>query len=173
TWESYWILPPDEDDPDEDNDADTPVVTGAELSAAVREYVRVRIDPAPVVLQPDQDWHLVNLPVIVRTEPAVQEFATELLGLPVQIRAEPVSYSWDFGDGSPVLNTTEAGAAYPDHTIEHAYTGAGEYQITLIAYWSGSFRVGEGPWIDIDGLGVTASTTPTLSVQTRNSRLPG
>lgn len=85
----------------------------------------------------------------------------------------PVSYSWDFGDGSAVLNTTDPGAGYPDQTIEHAYEAAGEYQITLITYWSGSFRVGDGAWIDIDGLGVTASTSPVLDLQTRTTRLVG
>ena len=148
-------------------------MTGAQLATAVREYVRVQIAPAPLIIQPEQDWHLVNLPVIVRTEPNAQEFSAELLGLPVDIRAEPVSYSWDFGDGSPVLNTTDVGAPYPDQTIEHAYTEAGQYQITMVAYWSGSFRVGGGPWIDIDGLGVTSSTSPALDLQTRTTRLVG
>lgn len=149
------------------------VVTATQLVTAVREYARVRITPAPLILQPDQDWHLVNLPVIARTEPVVQEFSVVLLGLPVEIRAMPVSYSWDFGDGSAVLNTTDPGAGYPDQTIEHAYEAAGEYQITLITYWSGSFRVGDGAWIDIDGLGVTASTSPVLDLQTRTTRLVG
>src|SRR5699024_7914663 len=127
-----------DDEGEEPEGEEPPAVTGDELVTAVREYVRVRIAPASLVVQPDQDWHLVNLPVIVRTEPVAQDFATELLGLPVQIRAEPVSYSWDFGDGSPVVNTTDPGAAYPNQTIEHAYAEAGEYQITLITYWSGA-----------------------------------
>lgn len=175
TRESTYVWPPvDDDDATEEDDGVAPVVvTGAQVATAVREYARVQISPAPVIIQPEQDWHLVNLPVIVRTEPNVQEFSTELLGLPVDIRAEPVSYSWDFGDGSPVLNTADVGAPYPDQTIEHAYTEAGEYQITMVAYWSGSFRVGGGPWIDIDGLGVTSSTTPVLDLQTRTTRLVG
>ncbi|MGC0271798.1 PKD domain-containing protein [Pseudactinotalea sp. Z1739] len=164
----------DEADGAEDGEGEPDfVVTATQLVTAVREYARVRIAPAPLILEPDQDWHLVNLPVIARTEPVVQEFSVVLLGLPVQIRAEPVSYSWDFGDGSAVLNTTDPGAGYPDQTIEHAYEAAGEYQITLITYWSGSFRVGDGAWIDIDGLGVTASTSPVLDLQTRTTRLVG
>ena len=148
-------------------------VSGAELATAVREFTSVQIAPAPLVLQPDQDWHLVNLPVIVRTEPQAQEFSTTLLGLPVQIRAQAASYSWDFGDGSPVLNTTEAGAPYPNQTLEHTYTRAGQYQITLVTYWSGSFQVAASPWIDIDGLGITTTTSPTLDLQTRTTRLTG
>ncbi|HLS25863.1 MAG TPA: PKD domain-containing protein [Beutenbergiaceae bacterium] len=174
--ERFYAWPPAADGdegPAEDDEESPVVVTGAQLATAVREFVRVQIAPAPLIIQPEQDWHLVNLPVIVRTEPNAQEFSAELLGLPVDIRAEPVSYSWDFGDGSAVLNTTEAGAPYPDETITHSYTEVGEYQITMVAYWSGSFRVGGGPWIEIDGLGVTSSTSPLLDLQARTTRLVG
>jgi len=148
-------------------------VSGAELAVAIREFASVQISPAPLIMQPDQDWHLVNLPVIVRTEPQAQEFSTTLLGLPVQIRAQAASYSWDFGDGSPVLNTTQPGAPFPNQTLEHTYTRAGQYQITLVTYWSGSFQVAASPWIDIDGLGITTTTSPTLDLQTRTTRLTG
>ena len=163
--EAFYVPPGTEEAPeteqDDTEDEGPPVVTGAEIGEAIRAHTATRIQPAPLILQPDQDWHLVNLAVIVRTEPATQHFSAELLGLGVDIRAEPVSYSWDFGDGTPVLNTTDIGAPYPDHTIEHTYTHSGHYQITLITYWSGSFRVQGGPWIDIDGLGITATYDPT------------
>lgn len=173
--QQFFIVPPGSDDADDEetDDNEAPGVSLGDLAGAVREFTRVQISPAPVIVQPDQDWHLVNLPVVVRTEPQGQSFDAQLLGLPVEIRAEPVSYSWDFGDGSEVLNTTDPGGVYPDHSLEHTYTGAGEYQITLFTYWSGSFRVGGGPWIDIDGLGVTAAVSPVLSVEERTTRLTG
>lgn len=168
---------PEPDDIDEDADENDPpaeaepAVTLGQLMAAIRDHARVNITPAPLIIQPDQELHLVNLEVIVRTDPAAQAFQTTLLGYPVEIRAEPVSYSWDFGDGSPTLNTTDVGAPYPDHTLAHSYNQPGDYQITMYTYWSGSFRIGAGDWYAIDGLGVTATTSPTLDVQERTTRL--
>jgi hypothetical protein len=37
------------------------------------------------------------------------------------------------------MSTTENGAAYPNGTIRHSYSKPGNYVITLLTTWNGSF----------------------------------
>ncbi|OLT54636.1 hypothetical protein [Cellulosimicrobium sp. CUA-896] len=118
-------------------------ITPADLLAeAEREFATLPIAPSPVVVQPPDGWTVVNLPTITYTDAAEQTFDTSLLGIPVQIRATPESYAWDYADGSAPLVTTDPGAPYPDHTVHHTYAQpADAVTIGLTTTWSGQFRI--------------------------------
>lgn len=142
----------------------------AEAEAAFRQLT---IAPSPVVVQPPDGWTVVNVPTITYTEPEEQVLDTTLLGIPVQIRATPRSFTWDYGDGSGPVTTTDPGAAYPHHTVAHTYAQpADRVTITLTTTWSGQFRItGTPSWTDVTGTATTTSAADPLQVYEARSRL--
>ncbi|WP_409141834.1 hypothetical protein [Cellulosimicrobium sp. RS] len=142
----------------------------AEAEAAFRQLT---IAPPPVVVQPPDGWTVVNVPTITYTEPAEQVLDTTLLGIPVQIRATPRSFTWDYGDGSGPVTTTDPGAAYPHHTVAHTYgQPADRVTITLTTTWSGQFRItGTPDWTDVTGTATTTTAADPLQVYEARSRL--
>ena len=131
------------------------------------EFRRLPLVASVPRLQPADGRGLVHVDLIVWTDPQPQTFATSLLGVPVQVRATPSRFVWDFGDGSEPLVTTDAGAPWPEHTVARPYDHAGEYALTLTTTWSGQYRVnGAGPWLPVLGTATTTSTpVPTEVVQ--------
>ncbi|SMF05152.1 hypothetical protein L603_001600000180 [Cellulosimicrobium cellulans J34] len=142
----------------------------AEAEAAFRQLT---IAPSPIVVQPPDGWTLVNVPTITYTEPGEQVLDTTLLGIPVQVRATPTSYTWDYGDGSGPVTTTDPGAAYPAHTVAHTYEQpADQVTIALTTTWTGQFRItGTPTWTDVAGTATTTSSTDPLRVYEARSRL--
>ena len=149
-------------------------VGAADLAAHAESAFRtLTIAPSPIVVQPPDGWTLVNVPTITYTEPAEQVLDTTLLGIPVQIRATPRSFTWDYGDGTTPVSTTDPGAAYPQHTVAHTYDQpADQVRITLTTTWSGQFRItGTPTWTDVTGTAATTSTADPLRVYEARSRL--
>ncbi|MDF9876638.1 hypothetical protein M2316_001976 [Cellulosimicrobium cellulans] len=154
--------------------AEQSCITPADLSdEAARALATLTIAPSPVIVQPPDGWTLVNVPTITYTEPREQVLDTTLLGIPVQIRATPRTYTWDYGDGTAPASTTDPGAAYPHHTVAHTYDQpADQVQITLTTTWSGQFRItGTPTWTDVTGTATTTSTASPLRVYEARSRL--
>ncbi|MDF9877227.1 hypothetical protein [Cellulosimicrobium cellulans] len=154
--------------------ADQSCVTPADLAGeAERAFATLALGPSPIVVQPPDGWTLVNVPTITYTQPTEQTLDTTLLGIPVQIRAAPRSFTWDYGDGTTPLTTTDPGAAYPHHTVAHTYDQpADQVQIALTTTWSGQFRItGTPTWTDVTGTATTTSTAAPLRVYEARSRL--
>lgn len=141
-------------------------------AAAARAFQEMDIAPSEVNVQPPDGWTLVNVDTIAYTDRDPRTVSTELFGIPVDIRAVPSEYSWDFGDGSVPLTTTDPGAPYPAHTIAHAYAKQGEATISLTTTWRGQFRLaGEPAWHDVPGEGTTASSSDSLEILEARARL--
>ncbi|MFD2793985.1 hypothetical protein ACFS27_10550 [Promicromonospora vindobonensis] len=141
-------------------------------AAAARAFQEMEIAPSEVNVQPPDGWTLVNVDTIAFTDTAPRTMNTNLFGIPVQIRALPSSYSWDFGDGSAPLVTTDPGAPYPAHTIAHAYVKQGAATISLTTTWRGQFRLaGEPAWYDVAGEGTTVSSSGSLEILEARARL--
>ncbi|MET3975182.1 hypothetical protein ABIE39_001475 [Cellulosimicrobium sp. 4261] len=154
--------------------ADQSCVTPADLAnEAARALATLTLAPSPVVVQPPDGWTVVNVPTITYTEPGEQVLDTTLLGIPVQIRATPRSFTWDYGDGSGPVTTTDPGAAYPHHTVAHTYDQpADRVTITLTTTWSGQFRItGTPSWTDVTGTATTTSSADPLRIYEARSRL--
>ncbi|WP_154794949.1 hypothetical protein [Occultella kanbiaonis] len=142
------------------------------LTLTVTDFQRLLLAGSEINLQPQGEWTLVNMDTIVFTDGATQEFSTTVLGLPVAVRATPVEFTWDFGDGSAPLVTTEAGAGYPDHTLTHVYTTTETVEITLTTSWSGEFQInGTGPWLAVNGTATTVTVSDPLRVETAETNL--
>ena len=71
-----------------------------------------------------------NLPEIFQTEVGV-------IGEVIDVSLRP-SFLWSFGDGQFFL-TTSVGAPYPRKDITHIYEKPGEYTLTLVATWGGTW----------------------------------
>lgn len=141
-------------------------------AAAARAFQEMQIEPSTVNVQPPNGWTLVNVDTIAFTDAQPRTITTSLFGIPVQIRAVPSGYSWDFGDGSTPLTTTDPGAPYPAHTIAHAYVSKGAATISLTTTWHGQFRLaGEPTWHDVAGEATTVSSSDSLEILEARARL--
>lgn len=144
-----------------------------DLAGAVAvELQRLPLTPSSLSVQPPSGWTLVNVETIAFSDGAGQILSTTVLGTSVRVRAVPVRFAWDFGDGSEPLVTTDAGAPYPEATIGHRYRAEGTHRITLTTTWRADFQVsGTTTWEPVAGTATTASSSEPLSVYTAHSRL--
>ncbi len=146
--------------------AAVPVVT-------VEDLRRLPLPPATAHVLKGAGQVLIHVPTIVHAEAPPATFELTLLDQPVTVEATPASFTWDFGDDSPPLATTDPGQPYPDHTLTHTYRQAGPFDITLATTWTGRYAVAGGPWQPIDGTATTTSTPESLTVVEARARLIG
>lgn len=104
-----------------------------------------------------------------------RHLVTTLNGVEVELRATPVSYHWDYGDGTPARITTVAGHAQPEFNAptptSHVYEDTGRYEVTLTTVYIGEYREAGGDWVLIPGtitLGATPVTADIWKTVTRN-----
>lgn len=135
----------------------------------LEQFRRLPLTPSAPRFQPGHGRALVNKDLVVYTDDAPQYLTTSVLGASVQVEATPSSFTWDFGDGSSLLMTTDPGAPYPDHTVSHRYTRAGSYDVVLTTAWRGRYRIaGTGRWLPVDG--VAETTSPPFGVDVEEAR---
>lgn len=127
------------------------------------DFARLPVEPLQAHAGPPDGWLPVNMVNVLYVEPEEQLLTTELLDTPVAIRATPVQYHWDLGDGN-TITTTNPGKPFPSELISSTYTQEGWYDITLTTTFSGQFSVAGGEWQDIDGtIEVTSDPVPIYS----------
>jgi len=141
----------------------TPTVEpGADdLDAAVaRELKRLKIPAKRAEIAPVTTWFAVQTPMTLYTDARLERMTVQVLGREVELELRPRQFTWDPGDGSEPIVTTEPGGPYPDQTTTHTYRKVGEYRVTLTTSWSGRFRVvGEDAWRPVAGTGETVHRT--------------
>jgi hypothetical protein len=70
------------------------------------------------------------------------------------------SVTWDFGDGTPALTTTDLGRAWPERSeIRHAYRERGTYTVTITLRLPATFTVNGGNVTDLPDIVRTATLT--------------
>lgn len=140
-------------------------------SLTLTDFRALPLAPSPVHVQPPHGWTFVNIDTIVHTSDAPQYLRTTLLGYTVEVRATPVQFTWDFGDGTTVT-TTDPGAPWPDHAIAHAYRSEAIHTISLTTHWRGHYRLTDTTtWHPVTGTATTTSTSGPLTVHTARARL--
>ena len=131
-------------------------VNGVVLSAA--EFRRLPLQASVPEFQPADGRGLVGVDLIVFADPAPQVLTTTVVGAAVTVRATPVQWAWDFGDGTAPLVSAEAGAPYPEQSLGHRFAVPGRYAVTLVTTWRGEYQInGSGPWLPVPGTAVTSS----------------
>lgn len=110
---------------------------------------------------------LVNLDTIVYTDQSkVSTHTVTLLGFPVVVEAMPMSYTWNFGDGSSVTTTTP-GRPYPAKDITHKYMKKGQVGLTLTTHYAARFNVAGTGWQYVEEL--VPITGPATALQVREA----
>ncbi len=119
---------------------------------SLEDFQRLPLPAGGAQVEPPGQYVLVNMPTNVfttTTEPSI--LTTTVLGVPVQVRATPERWSWDFGDGAVVGPTSDPGAAYPALTNTHQYAARGTYDIVMTTYYAGEFSIDGATWYPIQG----------------------
>ncbi|MGZ0148856.1 PKD domain-containing protein [Kribbella sp. WER1] len=111
---------------------------------------------------------LVNMATIVYTDDSkVSTTTVTLLGFPVVVEATPISYTWNFGDGSATVTTTTPGKPYPSADITHKYSKRQGVGITVTTNYAARFNVADTGWQYIEG--TVPITGPATLLQVREA----
>ncbi|MEE6289081.1 hypothetical protein V2J52_15625 [Georgenia sp. MJ173] len=159
---------------EEEEDADTPAADQPTPIVVTREEVQsLLVDAGGLDVQPDRSWVLVHTETIAFTGAEQQVLTTTVLDAPIEVMVTPEQFTWDFGDGSAPLVTTDPGAAWPDHTVAHAYGSAQPAAaISVQTEWDAVFRIqGMTTWLPVTGTVVTTETSEPFDVVTATPRL--
>ncbi|TAP27564.1 hypothetical protein [Arthrobacter sp. S41] len=98
-----------------------------------------------------------------------QEFNSNLSGSDVRIKAIPIQWNWNYGDGA-TRNLNFPGEAMPSHTLReetktsHSYTKTGKFGVRVTTLYRGEFSVDGGPWEAIPGQAAVPSNTLPMDV---------
>ncbi|MEJ5946582.1 PKD domain-containing protein [Pseudokineococcus basanitobsidens] len=133
------------------------------------DFQRLPLPAGASTVQPTGGEVLLNTPTNTYAEAEPVELQTELVGFPVTVRATPVAYTWDYGDGTVVGPTSDPGAPWPDLRVTHAYETPGRYAITLTTHYEGEYSVQGEPFLPIPGQAqVTSEPLPVTTYQGQN-----
>lgn len=142
-----------------------PVVTESDFRS-------LGVEPLAAHIGPPGGWIPIGIDMIAWAESREQTFDVVMLGQAVKVRATPVKYVWDFGDGT-VLTTTFPGREYPARDVSMRYAFQGWYEVSLVTQFSGEYSVNGGPWQPIAGNIEVASEKRWIYSDLRESRLVG
>ena len=135
-------------------------------------FAEMTLAPSPITVIDGRGWTFVQIDTVIYSDDEPQTLATTVGGTPVELRATPVEWHWDFGDNTKPLTTTTPGGPYPDKSVTHVYTRLGTYEVTLTTTWQGQWRlVGETTWRDVDGQNVTTSVSDPFTTHEIRTRL--
>ena len=104
-----------------------PVVTESDFQS-------LGVEPLVAHIGPPGGWIPIGIDMIAWAEADVQTFDVEMLGQAVQVRATPVKYVWDFGDGT-VLTTSFPGRPYPERDVSMRQPIAGTIEVASEKLW--------------------------------------
>lgn len=133
----------------------------------ILEEIRGGLVPArEVQSQPVDGRTAVNFDTIFYTEPATFADTIPFFGgqIVVEVRGEPVGYTWVYGDGE-TDDTTDPGAPYPDQTVVHQYLRKGAFDARVdVTYGNFEYRAPGQDWQPLPGTAVAEGTPSTITV---------
>jgi len=146
--------------PADDADGDTGPIT-------ISDIATFRPQPPTASMQPDQ-WMIVGLDTNFYATTSTHDVDGTLFGGTAQVRFTPVSYSWDYGDGT-TATTTNPGRTWAKYRIaefdatptSHVYEDPGDYTITLAVTYAAEYRVAGSSWQNV--VGTLTIVAPPLS----------
>lgn len=126
-----------------------------------------------VVLEPGNGYALVGVPVNAVAGTTAVALQTAVLGAAVAVRATPVAYTWDFGDGTVLGPTPDPGALFPALRTTHTYERGGDVQVVLTTTYAGEYSVEGGAFTAVAGTVDVPSPPVPLAVLTGAAALVG
>ncbi|WP_418907349.1 PKD domain-containing protein [Glutamicibacter endophyticus] len=102
-------------------------------------------------------------------EGGTQEFHTVMSGKNVDVRAIPVEWLWDYGDGT-TARFSDPGGPVGDRSLSeatptsHQFQDTGLFQVKVTTMYRGEFRVENGPWEPIPGQAAVPSDQSPMDI---------
>ena len=131
--------------------------------ATIEDLINFRPNPGIARMEPT-GWMLVGLPTNFWIDSSPETQSGLLLDREALVRFTPVSYRFDYGDGTVASRSTPGGswaeldAAEFDQTVfSHVYSRAGRYVIDAQVSFGVEYQYAGGNWITMDGSIVSAS----------------
>jgi len=140
------------------------------ITVSQADFAELPVAPMRAHAGPEAGWIPVNMEVVLHASGEEQVLETTILDSPVSVRAVPIEYEWDLGDGS-TITTTKSGAPYPSTEIASTFGYEGWYDVTLTTTFAGQFSVDGGAWQDIDGTITVGSEPVEIFSKSLESRL--
>lgn len=143
-----------------------PAVSLAAL--VLRAFQRVPLPEPQLSIQPPKGKTLVGLETIFSTTAEPFTRTLTLLGRQVQLKIQPSSFTWLHGDtttqstnwpGKPWSNDQPDIDTYITHLYEHTANVRPGVEVT----WSADYRIGNGPWQQVNG--TVSRTSPRATLQ--------
>lgn len=120
-------------------------------TVTLEDVRRLNLPAGRANVEPSDGHVALNIPTNVYAEAAPVTRQLNLLGFDITVEATPVSYTWEFGDGSTLGPTKDAGAPYPAMTTTHTYGQPGNYGVTLTTAYTARYEVAGLGFQDIAG----------------------
>ncbi|MFJ5105664.1 MULTISPECIES: hypothetical protein [unclassified Glutamicibacter] len=98
-----------------------------------------------------------------------QLFDSNLSGAEIKIKAIPIQWNWNYGDGT-TRNLSFPGEPMPHHTLRdetptsHSYGETGTFKVGVTTLYRGEFSVDGGAWQAIPGQAAVASVPIEIDV---------
>ncbi|HEX7349907.1 hypothetical protein [Brachybacterium sp.] len=140
------------------------------IAVTQSDFAKLPVSPPQAHAGPEAGWIPVNMVVVLHASGEDQVLETTILDTPVSVRAVPIEYSWDLGDGN-TITTTKPGQPYPSTEVASEYRYEGWYDVTLTTTFAGQFSVDGGEWQDIDGTITVESEPVEIFSKSLESRL--
>jgi hypothetical protein len=130
----------------------------------LQAFERVPLPEPRLAIQPPKGKTLIGLNTIFSTKSDPFTRTLTLLGRRIELRIHASSYAWIHGDRT-TQTTDWAGRPWErglpmDRYITHIYEDIGAVRPQVRITWSADFRVGNGPWLPVNGT-VDRTSPPT------------
>ena len=129
------------------------------ITITTRQAATLIAQGSGITRQPPGPKVIISKAFIVYTDPTPRYQTTTILDTAIDVEFTPISYTWNWGDGT-TTTTTDPGAPYPNHTVTHHYKHTDKnITTTLTTTWTTRYRpTGHTNWHTIEG---TITTTET------------
>jgi hypothetical protein len=140
----------------------------APIVITLEEFQKQPVLAATIVSQPS-NFGLRNAHSNVYALAEEQEFTSGFQDATIVLQARPVSYVWNYGDGTTATTTTP-GAPVPAEAFDvetatsHQWSETGDYDVTLTTYFAGDYSVDGGPFQPVAGEAAVVSEPHLMSI---------
>ncbi|WP_157103200.1 hypothetical protein [Neomicrococcus aestuarii] len=148
--------------------APAPAAPPVVITVTASDFQQLPIPPSTINLD-TQGNTLRTAHTNIYATASVRNLNTTVLGQPVRVRAVPIEYIWNYGDGT-TRRTYKSGEAVAGDPFDvqtetsHQFEETGTFPINLTTVYTGQFSVNGGPWISINGVARVDSAPESMTV---------